>query len=59
MFSSVFMGFGVFFNILVEGGGGEKIFNASRRGGGEKFSIFDFLEFLGKIKGHVKNLLRN
>ena len=38
-------------------GGGQKIFNASGRGG-EKFSIFDFSESLGKIRGHVKNLLR-
>ena len=72
MFSSVFMGFGVFLNFRLKGGGaknfqrvakGEGIFNASQRGGrkifnvsrrgGEKFSTFDFLESLGKIKGHV------
>ena len=66
IFSSVFMGFGVFLSFRSKGGakifqrvakGGRKIFNASRRGG-EKFSTFDFLESLGKIKGHVKNLLR-
>ena len=66
IFSSVFVGFGVFLNSRSKGG--RKFFNASRRGGekfstrreggGEKFSTFDFLESLGKIKGHVKNLLR-
>ena len=48
-------------NFLVKGGaknfgrvakGGRKILDASFRGG-EKFWILNFLESLGKIKGHV------
>ena len=37
-------------------GGGEK-FSTSREGGQEVFNL-RFLESLGEIKGHVKNLLR-
>ena len=33
-------------------GGGRKILDASFRGG-EKFWLLNFLESLGKIKGHV------
>ena len=59
------MGFWVFLNFWSKGEaknfqlilkGGLKI-TTRREDGGEKFSIFDFLENLGKIKGHVKNLL--
>ena len=66
MFSSVLWVFGVILNLRSKGGG-QKIFNASLRGwgnfqcvakgGGEKFLTFDFLESLGKIKGHVKIFL--
>ena len=49
------MGFGVFSNFKLKGGA--KNFQRIPKGG-EEFSIFDFLESLGKIKGHVKNLLR-
>ena len=37
-------------------GGGEKFSTRLEGGGGEKFSTSDFLESLGKIKGHVKTL---
>ena len=67
MFSGVFMGFGVFL-IFRSKGGGEN-FRTRRKGGGENFRRLvregaknfrpsKFSESLGKIKGHVKNLLR-
>ena len=66
MFSDVFMGFGVFLIFRSKGGGknfrtrregGRKISDASF-GGMKNFRPSIFSESLGKIKGHVKNLLR-
>ena len=66
MFSGVFMGFGTSSIFRSKGGrkflnglrsGGERFSTCPEGGGGEKFSIFDFSESLGKIKGHIKNLL--
>ena len=59
MFPSVLMDFGGVFKFKGRGFiipqlRGER----SRERGGEKIGIFNILESLGKIKGHVKNLLR-
>ena len=57
MFSGVFMGFGVF--LIFRSKGGAKIFRIRREGGGaNNFRPSIFSESSGKIKGHVKNLLR-
>ena len=65
MFSDVFMGFGVFLIFRSKGGakifgrvakGGRKISDASL-GGAKNFRPSKFSESLGKIMGHVKNLL--
>ena len=57
MFSGVFMGFGVFL-IFWSKGGGKNFSDTSRRGGANNFRPSIFSESSGKIKGHVKNLLR-
>ena len=60
MFSSVFMDFGDVFKfkgrgfIIPQLRGERRYLTSRERGGGEKFGIFNILESLGKIKGHVK-----
>ena len=65
MFSDVFMGFGVFSIFRSKGGGqnfrtrcegGAKNFRRVVREGGQKI-LDQFSESLGRIKGHVKNVL--